>query len=83
MIGPSAEALKAWTDWTTPERVKNVARMVRAKQAMASDRFQMRSSPRRSSTTMEWTKAVPQSHGSKAAFSTGSQPPNPPQPSTW
>ncbi len=26
---------------------------------------------------------MPHSHGSKAAFSTGSQPQNPPHPSTW
>ena len=53
-IGPSVESLKACTDSTTPERVRKVARMVRAKVATESDRFQTRNSPRRSCTSTEW-----------------------------
>ena len=52
--GPSVDAEKAWTDSTTPERVRKVPRMVRAKVAMHSERFHTRSSPRRSWTSTEW-----------------------------
>ena len=42
--------------------------------------FHMRNMPRRFCTMMEWTKAVSAIHGMNAAFSTGSQNQNPPQP---
>jgi hypothetical protein len=35
--------------------------------------LQTRRVPRRSATMLEWMKAVAVSHGSRAAFSTGSQ----------
>ncbi len=73
----------AWTLCSTPERVKNVPRIVSENVAIASDRFQTRKSPRRSWTITEWMYAVAVSHGNSAAFSTGSQPQKPPQPSTW
>ena len=82
-IGPSVDSEKACTDWITPERVRKVPRMVRAKVATESDRFQTRMSPRRSCTSTECRYAVPHSQGSRAAFSTGSHPQKPPQPSTW
>ena len=49
-----ADSLKAWTESSTPERVRNVPRMVRAKVAHSSERFQTRSIPRRSCTMTEW-----------------------------
>ena len=73
---------KAWTEFNTPDRVRNVPRIVRLNVAISSDRFHTRSIPRRSWTMTECTKAVPVSHGSRDAFSTGSQAQNPPQPST-
>ena len=56
--------------------------MVRANVATSRLMFQTRSIPRRSWTITEWMYAVPVSHGSRLAFSTGSQPHAPPQPST-
>ncbi len=47
------ESLKACTESRTPDRVRNVPRMVRAKVAHSSDRFQTRSMPRRSCTITE------------------------------
>ena len=67
-------SVKAWTEAMTPDRVRNVPRMVRLNVAHTSDRFQTRSMPRRSCTITEWMKAVPVSHGSSEAFSTGSHP---------
>ena len=49
-----SELEKAWTEVMTPERVRNVPRMVRLNVAMSSDRFQTRSRPRRSWTITEW-----------------------------
>ena len=51
--GPIDDSEKACTDWMTPERVRNVPRMVRAKVATESDRFHTRISPRRSCTSTE------------------------------
>ena len=45
---------KECTDWRTPERVRKVPRMVREKVAITSERFQIRSSPRRCWTITEW-----------------------------
>ena len=72
--GPIGDCVKLCTDVTTPERVRNVPRIVRQNVASTSDRFQTRSMPRRSWTITEWMNAVPVSHGSSDAFSTGSQP---------
>ena len=73
---------KACTDWTTPERVMNVPKIVRKNVTMTSVTFQTRSMPRRSWTMTECRNAVAVNHGSRPAFSTGSQPQNPPQPSS-
>ena len=60
----------------------NVPKMVRKNVTMTSVTFQTRSMPRRSWTMTEWRNAVAVNHGSAAAFSTGSQPQNPPHPSS-
>ena len=52
-IGPSVDSEKEWTEVTTPERVRKVPRMVRAKVAMDSERFHTRIRPRRSWTSTE------------------------------
>ena len=52
--GPMVESENECTDWTTPDRVRKVPRMVRLKAAMTSERFQIRSSPRRCWTITEW-----------------------------
>src|SRR5678815_1187445 len=54
---------KACTDWTTPDRVRNVPKMVRKKVVMTSDMFHTRSIPRRSCTITEWRNAVAVNHG--------------------
>ena len=53
-IGPIADSVNECTDSSTPERVMNVPRIVRANVAHSSDRFQTRSIPRRSWTITEW-----------------------------
>ena len=45
--------LNAWTELSTPERVKNVPRIVRLNVAHSNDRFQTRSMPRRCWTRIE------------------------------
>ena len=70
--GPMSDWVKECTELMTPERVRNVPRIVRQNVAMTSDRFQTRSIPRRSCTITEWMNAVAVSHGSSDAFSTGS-----------
>ena len=72
--GPIDDVLNACTELSTPERVRNVPRIVRQNVAITSDRFQTRSIPRRSCTITEWMNAIAVSHGSSDAFSTGSQP---------
>ncbi len=51
--GPMSLSLNACTDSMTPDRVRKVPRMVSAKVAHSSDRFQTRSIPRRSCTITE------------------------------
>ena len=75
-------SLKACTLLSTPDRVRNVPKMVRLKVATSNERFHTRSIARRSWTSTEWMNAVPVSHGMKLAFSTGSHPHTPPHPST-
>ena len=48
------DSLKECTLSSTPERVRNVPRMVRLNVAHSSARFQTRSMPRRSCTSTEW-----------------------------
>ncbi len=64
----------ACTDCTTPERVMKVPKIVRKKVRITSETFHTLSMPRRSCTITECRKAVAVSHGSRPAFSTGSQP---------
>ena len=71
---PIDPSVKACTEAMTPERVRNVPRMVRLNVAHTSDRFQTRNMPRRSCTMTECRNAVPVSHGISYAFSTGSHP---------
>ena len=56
-----------------PERTRNVPRIASVPVASTSDAFQTFSIPRRSWIMIEWRNAVPVSHGSSDAFSTGSQ----------
>ncbi|MEZ5416469.1 MAG: hypothetical protein R2708_03890 [Vicinamibacterales bacterium] len=82
MIASWRSSPNACTDCTTPDRVMNVPNSVSRNVVMTSVTFQTRSMPRRSCTITECRKAVAVNHGSKPAFSTGSQPQNPPQPSS-
>ncbi len=63
----------AWTDDTTPDRVRNVPKIVRKNVTMTSVTFHTFSMPRRSCTITECRNAVAVNHGSRPAFSTGSQ----------
>ena len=63
-----------------PERVRNVPRIESANVAEIRHTFQTFSIPFFSCTITECRNAVPTSQGISAAFSTGSQPQNPPQP---
>ena len=65
-----------------PDRVRKVPRIVSENVATRSERFQTLSIPRRCWTSTEWMYAVPVSHGSRLAFSTGSQAHTPLHPST-
>ena len=80
--GPIVPLLNACTLCSTPLRVRNVPRIVSENVATSRLMFHTRNMPRRSCTSTEWMYAVPVSHGRKLAFSTGSQPHTPPQPST-
>ncbi len=70
---PSVEAPKAWIESRIPERTRKVPRIERMPVASTSDTFQVFSIPRFSWIMIEWMNAVPVSHGSSEAFSTGSQ----------
>ena len=78
----SGSSPKAWTDCTMPVRVIAVANSVSANARMMSEMFQTRSMLRRSCTMTECRNAVAGNQGSAPAFSTGSQPHQPPQPSS-
>ena len=71
-VGPIEPLENACTDSTTPDRARNVPRIVRLNVATTRVRFHTRSMPRRSCTMTEWMYAVPVSHGRIDAFSTGS-----------
>ena len=53
--GPIGDSVKACTESSTPDRVRNVPRIVNENVATSSDRFQTRSMARRSCTITEWT----------------------------
>ena len=56
-----------------PERTRNVPRIASVPVVRISDAFHTFSIPRFSCTMIECRNAVPVSHGSSDAFSTGSQ----------
>ena len=70
---PSVEAPNAWIDSRIPERTRNVPRIANTPVASTSETFHTFSIPRFSWIITECRKAVPVSHGSSEAFSTGSQ----------
>ena len=70
---PSVEAPKAWIESRIPERTRNVPSTARMPVASTSETFQTFSIPRFSWIITECRNAVPVSHGSSDAFSTGSQ----------
>src|SRR3984893_12243873 len=79
---PIDDCAKACTELTTPERVRNVPKMQRKKVPEIRTMFQTFIMPFFSCIITEWRNAVALIHGSKDAFSTGSQAQYPPQPST-
>src|SRR5271168_3658346 len=79
---PMLDSAKAWTELTAPLRVSDVPRMHIMNVRNTSHTFQTRIMPRFSCIITECRNAVPVSHGNRDAFSTGSQPQYPPQPST-
>ncbi len=78
----SGSTAKAWTEVKTPERTRKVPSSESEKARIASRMVQLLRLARFSTTTAEWSSAVPASHGMKDAFSTGSQNHQPPQPSS-
>jgi hypothetical protein len=72
--GPIPDSAKACTEDSTPDRVRNVPKITRAKVRTIKTMFHRLSMPFFSWTITECKKAVPVSHGMNAAISTGSQP---------
>ncbi len=68
------DCAKACTELTTPLRVSKVPRMHSIKVVKTSQTFHTFIMPRFSCIITECRNAVPVSHGSRDAFSTGSQP---------
>ena len=77
-----SDSAKACTELTTPERVRKVPKMASRKVEKISHMFHIFIMPRFSCIITECRKAVPVNQGSSEAFSTGSHPHHPPQPST-
>ena len=71
---PILDCAKACTEATTPLRVRKVPRIESRNVTKISQMFQVFIMPRFSCIITECRKAVPLSHGSSEAFSTGSQP---------
>ena len=70
---PSVDAPNAWIESRIPERTRNVPRIDRIPVVRTSEMFQIFNIPRFSWIMIECRNAVPVSHGSSDAFSTGSQ----------
>ena len=70
--GPIVDSANAWTDDTTPDRVRNVPKIDNANVAGSSVTFHVFITPRFSWTVAECRKIVAVSHGRRLAFSTGS-----------
>src|SRR5207237_299813 len=79
---PMLDCANACTELTTPLRVRNVPKIQSRKVQKTSHTFHTFIMPRFSCIITECRNAVPLSQGSSEAFSTGSQPQYPPQPST-
>ena len=79
---PMDDCAKACTELMIPLRVRKVPRMASQNVAKTSHMFHIFSMPRFSCIITECRKAVPVSQGMSEAFSTGSHPQYPPQPST-
>src|ERR1700735_1601117 len=79
---PMEDCAKACTELMMPLRVRKVPRMASQNVGKTSHMFHIFSMPRFSCIITECRKAVPVSHGISEAFSTGSHPQYPPQPST-
>src|SRR6476646_5666928 len=79
---PILDCAKACTELTRPARVSMVPSTESMKVIKISQTFQTFIMPRFSCIMTEWRNAVVESHGSREAFSTGSQPQYPPQPRT-
>ena len=73
---------KLCTEVRTPERTKKVPRRLKQKVTIASRAHHGAKRFRFFSAARECRRAVPESHGKSAAFSTGSQNHQPPQPSS-
>ena len=71
---PMSDCAKACTELTTPLRVRKVPKMASRKVVKISHIFHTFIMPRFSCIITECRNAVPVSHGSSEAFSTGSQP---------
>ena len=78
----SGSDTKLCTEVITPERTRNVPSKLSPNVTIASSNTQPCSCPRFFKTVFACKSAVPESHGSSEAFSTGSQNQKPPQPST-
>src|SRR6478672_8381946 len=79
---PTLETTNVWIDEVKPERVRNVPTMQSTYVRATRETFQAFSIPFFSCTITECRNAVAVSHGISAAFSTGSQAQNPPQPTS-
>src|SRR5207253_8655286 len=79
---PMEDCAKAWTELTTPLRVRNVPSSESRNVEKMSHTFHTFIMPRFSCIITECRKAVPVSQGSSDAFSTGSHIQYPPHPST-
>ena len=79
---PIGDWEKLWMELMTPLRVRNVPKIERPNASATSTTFQTRSMFFFSCTITEWRNAVATSHGISAAFSTGSQAYQPPQPTS-
>src|SRR5579864_2331705 len=79
---PIDDCANACTELTTPLRVRNVPNIDNKNVMKMSHTFHIFIIPRFSCIITECKNAVTVSHGSREAFSTGSQPQYPPQPRT-
>src|SRR5271157_6467254 len=79
---PMPDCANACTELTTPERVRKVPKIASRNVVKMSHIFHIFIMPRFSCMITECRNAVMVSHGSREAFSTGSHPQYPPQPST-